>query len=718
MKRLILIYGSLLTAFAALLWFLLDTGGQMQAPSSPVSSGAAGPSQGHLQVFGGELLHNLGQPMGVLILQIIIIVIFARLFGLLFHRFRQPVVIGEVIAGIVLGPSLLGGFFPGAFDFIFPASSMDNLHLLSQIGLLLFMFIIGMELDTRVLGRKAYTAIFISHTGIMLPFTAGVLLALFLFKSFAPAGVSFTAFALFMGIALSITAFPVLARIIQERGMTKTRIGTLALTCAASDDITAWCILAAVVAIVKAGNLSNAIFSMLLSIFYVLVMIYLVKPLLKRMGDIYTSKEAFNKTVVAFILILPFASAGITQMLGIHALFGAFLAGVIMPQKSSFKSVLVEKIEDVSLVLLLPLFFAFTGLRTRIGLLDNAYLWEVCGLICVTAVVFKLGGSSLASRLSGNSWRDSLTLGTLMNTRGLMELVVLNIGYDLGILKPEIFAMMVIMALLATFMTGPVLNLLRKRKKGFHSRDDRQDSFRILISFAAPRTGSHLLRLASALQKHSGGQTEVTALHVTPTSELSIQEAIIYEQESFMPIKSTAEELDIPVDTFYRASEDITYEIISFSRKGNFDLLLAGSARPLFNANVLGGKIKNLLEAADCMTGILLEKNFKGIRHTLVLHEGPQDNFLLRLAERILADEKQKVQLLDVNGSFSMPEEQQDLTSFIQVINGVRMNKAFLEDFDLLLISLSYWKKISASGDEWMADSPSILIVKNKREIK
>jgi len=316
---------------------------------------------------------------------------------------------------------------------------------------------IGLELDIHLLKHKAHTAVVVSHASIIIPFAMGVSLAYFLYVSFAPPHISFLAFGLFMGIAMSVTAFPVLARILHERGLTKTSVGSLALTCAAADDVTAWCILAAVIAIVQAGNLFSAVFTVLLALVYVFAMLKLVRPWLGRLGDKPAGAEGLNKTFVVICFVVLFLSALTTEVIGIHALFGAFLAGASMPTQAGFRKVLASRIEDVSVIILLPLFFAFTGLKTQIGLLNDGLTWLICGLIITVAVAGKFGGSLLAAKFTGQSWSDSLAIGALMNTRGLMELIVLNIGYDLGVLSPTIFTMMILMALVTTFMTAPAL---------------------------------------------------------------------------------------------------------------------------------------------------------------------------------------------------------------------------------------------------------------------
>ncbi len=409
-----------------------------------------------------SFLQALSSPVVIVILQLIVIIFSSQLFVAVFRKIGQPAVIGEIIAGIVLGPSLLGMLMPELSAFLFPKSSLGNLQMLSQVGLVLFMFVIGMELNIEFLRKKAKAAVIISHASILVPYLLGVLLALFLYKSYAPANIPFYAFTLFLGIAMSITAFPVLARIIKERGIVHTRLGTIALTCAAADDITAWCLLAFVIAIVKAGSLGASIYTILLTVAFIVLMLYGVKPVLRRVIERRNAAGTITRASIALVFTVLLVSAFISELIGIHALFGAFLAGTIMPQSFNFREQVIGKTEDVTTVLLLPLFFVFTGLRTQIGLLNDAGAWGICLLITLVAVVGKFGGSALAARVTGENLYSSLAIGTLMNTRGLVELVVLNIGYDLGILTPKLFAMFVLMALITTVMTNPLMNKLNR----------------------------------------------------------------------------------------------------------------------------------------------------------------------------------------------------------------------------------------------------------------
>jgi Kef-type K+ transport system membrane component KefB len=471
MKRNIFLYLLIISGFAFLTWFVIDKGsylsdknihknqtGLIVDPSTIKKTVAIIPDA--TESVQQQFISNIQSPLSLLLLQILVILIVSRIFGFLFSKIGQPSVVGEMVAGLFLGPSIVGLFFPHFSEFIFPKDSLKTLQFLSQIGLTFFMFIIGMELEKEKLRHKAKNAVVISHASIIIPFFLGVTLSYFIYEKFAPEGVRFLAFALFMGIAMSITAFPVLARIVQERGLTKTPLGAMVITCAAADDVTAWCILACVIAIVKAGSILSALFTIVLAFLFVVVMLFFIRPLLKKLGQEMTAKKIVNKAVISLSFFILLISAYLSEIIGIHALFGAFLAGVIMPNNLELKKLLAEKLEDISVLILLPIFFVFTGLRTQIGLLNEGHLWATCLLVIFIAVIGKFGGSSLTARLIGQSWKDSLSIGALMNTRGLMELIVLNIGYDLGVLSPEIFAIMVLMALSTTFMTGPLLNLI------------------------------------------------------------------------------------------------------------------------------------------------------------------------------------------------------------------------------------------------------------------
>lgn len=375
--------------------------------------------------------------------------------GQLFAWLGQPPVIGEVMAGIALGPSLLGTHVSAM---ILPSSVAPFLGVIAQLGVLLYMFTVGLDLHIGQLRERAHAAVAISHASIVLPFVLGAGLALALYPRLASSDVPFTSFALFMGVAMSITAFPVLARILADRGMLRTQLGVIALSCAATDDVTAWCLLAFVVGIAKA-EIGGAVSVIAGTLLYIAAMLVVVRPLVKRVVKRWPSGP-LPRTAVAFSFVALLLSALTTEYIGIHAIFGAFLLGAVIPHDSSIARVLGRQVEAVVDVLLLPAFFAFTGMRTRIDLVSGVEPWLICMLIIVVATLGKFGGTFVAGRFTGLDTRNAAALGALMNTRGLMELIVLNIGLDMKVISPTLFAMMVIMALVTTMGTAPLLSLL------------------------------------------------------------------------------------------------------------------------------------------------------------------------------------------------------------------------------------------------------------------
>ncbi len=456
MKRSVLLYAFTLLVFgsgmAAILWF-----------GSPATEPLSVPAP-----IAPDHTKNTWTKLPLLLLQLSLIIGFIKIFSALFRRFGQPRVVVEILAGIVLGPSILGYFWPASTAFLFPENSLPTLEMFSQLGLILFMFVVGLHVDINSVRQRANVAISISHTVIIFSFFLGVSSAWFLYPRFAGPSIEFLPFALFMGIAMSITAFPVLARIISERQLKDSPIGVLALTVAAIDDITAWCLLALVVAIAKSGPLTDALITLSLTIAHIGLMFYVVRP-----GINYWLQRNFNasstdqdRTWMTMTILLIFLSALTTELIGIHALFGAFLAGVIMPKMPQLRQRAAERVEYVSELVLLPLFFALVGLRTRFDGLTSADLWWICAWITLVAITGKMVGGALAARLSGHAtWREAWLLGALLNTRGLMEIIILTIGYELGILSTDIFTILVLMALITTVMTGPLVTLFTGRRQ-------------------------------------------------------------------------------------------------------------------------------------------------------------------------------------------------------------------------------------------------------------
>jgi Kef-type K+ transport system membrane component KefB len=732
-----LFYVSITGGFTALMFWIVSKGKALEIGRNVVEKSS---KDTLFMQFFKSLVHNLEHPLAILLLQIITIIIVARFFGWIFRKIGQPSVIGEIIAGIFLGPSLVGMYFPEYSAMLFPADSLGNLQFLSQIGLILFMFVVGMELDLKVLKNRANEAIVISHASIVIPFTLGIGLAYFIYYRFAPAGVPFLSFALFMGIAMSITAFPVLARIVQERGIHKTKLGAIVITCAAADDITAWCILAAVIAIVKAGTFASSMYIISLAILYVLLMLFVVKPFLKKIGDLYATRENLSKPVVAIFIVTLIISSYITEIIGIHALFGAFMTGAIMPDITKIRKIIIEKVEDVSLILLLPLFFVFTGLRTEIGLINGTYLWQITGLIILVAVVGKFFGSALAAKFVGQNWRDSLTIGALMNTRGLMELIVLNIGLDLKVLTPEVFTMMVIMALVTTFMTGPVIDLIdfifNKKVEVLPITVGETNKFKILISFGTNEKGRSLLRLANSFVKKQKENTNVTVLHLSLSDEVHSYNLKDYEKETFEPILNEATLLKQEVTPIFKSTSDIEGDIADIATRGEFDLILVGLGKSIFEGSLLGkvlgfttriinperlldkftgkeglfenspfdDKTRLLISKSKMPIGILVDKDLTEINEIFVPIFGIEDAFLIEYAQKLIYNNEAKATVLEINDQVK--------NNFISIISESEMKAGFLAKQDLMVISLDSWKKLVDAQSVWLSTVPSVLIIK------
>ncbi len=442
--RSLLGYGLMLAGAGGLFAIIRLIGLHLVAPA------ASAPSSVTAATAPGTLAHVL--------LALLVILIAAHSVGALFRRLHQPPVVGEMIAGILIGPSLLGRIAPAAFAFVLPAPVVPYISVLAQVGVILYMFLMGVELDTGLLRNRAHSSIAISHASILGPFLLGSALALWLYPLYSNSAVPFTVFALLLGVAMSITAFPVLARILSDRGMHTSRIGAVALACAAVDDVTAWCLLAFVVSVAHAQP-ARVLMTLLLTAIFIAAIFLILRPGARWYAARYARRSGGQDAMLVACAALLLASV-VTEGIGIQALFGAFLVGVVIPHDSQLARDLVQRLEDLVVVLFLPAFFVFTGLRTQIGLIHRWGDWGVCLVIILVASLGKFLSGAAAARLTGLYWRQALSLGALMNARGLVELIVLNLGLDLGVLTPTLFTMLVIMAVATTLMTAPALNAL------------------------------------------------------------------------------------------------------------------------------------------------------------------------------------------------------------------------------------------------------------------
>ena len=749
----IVFYIFMIVLFGALMYIIAKEG-EYHQKTGIVSSANTSPEnlKEGLNSFSNLFVEQIQSPFGILLLQIIVILLFCRIFSGIFRLIRQPTVIGEILAGILLGPSILGHFFPSIAAFLFPPDSLGNITLLSQFGLILFMFVIGMELDIDQVRKKLKETILISHAATIFPFFLGMLTAYFIYDQYAASQTPFLSFALFIGIAMSITAFPVLARIIQEKGFTKSHLGTISLASAANGDITAWCLLAIVVAIAQTNSLLSAVYNILFSVVYMLIMFLIIRPFLRMVGQIYHNEEVIDKGLVAFIFFVLITSSFFTEVLGLHALFGAFMAGVIMPADIKFRKIMSEKVEGVSLSLFLPLFFVSTGLKTEIALLNTPALWTLCGIFILVAIVGKFGSATLTARFVGENWKNSLYIGALMNTRGLMELIILTIGYEMHILTQPIFVMLVLMTLVTTFMTTPLLAFIhfcfriKKKITDTIKPDYPEKVFKILLSFGRAGSGKALLNVAHQMFAQRENQQEVTALHFTTNTDVNPLQRASFEEVSFAPILEEAKSLGMQIQTRYELSNNVGQDVTNISNEGGYDFLLVGAGITWSNlpndraANqywdfkknryfkldswflpneLLKDKTKMFIEQTRCPVGVFVNRDFEQADKILLILDSEKDLYLLQYAETVLKTTKGSIAILDKTKPKDSGHERikNRLTLFFEstqkasVLPEKEITASLLNYYNFMLISYITWNDVSEHYKEALQLMPSTLII-------
>ncbi|WP_375468948.1 cation:proton antiporter [uncultured Nostoc sp.] len=638
----------------------------------------------------------------LVLVEVLIVIGLSRLVGLGFRSIKQPLVIGEIVAGIMLGPSLFGLVAPHLAVTLFPPETIPFLNVLSQVGLIFFMFLIGLELNPKYLSGQLEVAVLTSHVSILVPFSLGTLLAVILYPLVSNASVSFTAFTLFLGAAMSITAFPVLARIITEKNLQGTRLGTLALTCAAVDDVTAWCLLAVAIAVARTGDFAGAIPTIIASIVYIGLMLTVGRWFLKGLAKHYLRAGRLSQLLLAGIYMGVVASALITELIGIHLIFGAFLLGAAMPKNEDLVRELAVKTEDFVLIFLLPIFFAYSGLKTQIGLLNRPELWLLCALVLGVAIAGKYVGTYVAARVSGISKREASALGWLMNTRGLTELIVLNIGLELGVISPLIFTMLVIMALVTTFMTSPLLEWTYPKKlirldvmkpqleaeTGIDTSAVSEASprpYRILVPVANPSTQKGLVQLAVALAQPAVG----IALNyrypavVNPLSLIEFQEDYAFEStpvEADRLIAQRRHQLEELINTLeppetrscvhpiVRISSNVARETAQIATLEQVDLILVGWHRPAFSSNRLGGRVGQMLTTAPVDVAVFVDKGKERLESLLVPYSANiHDDLALILALRLLINrETCMLQILQIVSNNTKEELSYELHTMME----------------------------------------------------
>jgi Kef-type K+ transport system membrane component KefB len=749
-------YVIMVIIFTSLMYLLILKGESHQGQGIVMPREEAPGNLGEgLSVFYELLLNHVRSPFGILLLQIIVILVCCRFCGWLFLKIKQPTVIGEILAGIILGPSILGYWLPGVSAFIFPPESLDNIGLLSQFGLILFMFAIGMELNITEVRSKLKETILISHTSIIVPFFLGMLMAYFIYDHYAGKEVPFLSFALFIGIAMSITAFPVLARIIQEKGLTKTHLGIISLASAANGDIIAWCLLAVIIAIVQAGSMLSAVYNVLFSALYIALAFLVVRPFLRMVGQVYHNEEVIDKGLVAFMFLILITSSFLTEILGLHALFGAFIAGVIMPSDVKFRQIMAEKVEAVALSLFLPLFFVLTGLKTEIGLLNTPGLWGMCGLFILVAVAGKFGGAAISARFVGESWKNSLYIGALMNTRGLMELIILTIGYEMNILSPTLFTMLILMTLFTTFMTAPLIFLIKLLYRG-HSRlaafkrQEQAETFKVLLSFGRAGNGQIMLNVAQQMFSKTNRQLEITALHLTSGPDVNPLQTGSFESVSFNPILHEAEKLGIRLRTRYEVSNHVGEDITSIVNEGEYNFLLVGAGITwsnlpndiaanqyrrmaqkryfkslsgmeswLFSASMLKDKTRLFIRQSQCPVGVFINRDFESATRILVIMDSEKDFFLFSYLETLLKCTRGAVAVLNRRKPEILGKEipNEKLKHWLathetaMLLPDKELSAGLLKEYNFMLVSYKTWNDISENNKESLQVMPSTLII-------
>jgi len=600
-------------------------------------------------------MHTLiADPLTHFIAQVVAIVALARLLGLVARRLGQPMVVAEMVAGILLGPSFLGLFWPEVGSALFSPDSLRVMSTVSQVGVVLFMFLIGLELDPRLLGGRGPASIAISYASVATPFALGAGLALYLYDGFADPSVTQVTFALFMGAFMSVTAFPVLARILAERRLLRSRVGAVTIACAAAADVTAWCILAFVVASARTSGHGSALVTTAFAVAYVAAMLLLVRPLLVRLAARVATPDAMSQNLAAVVLVLVLVSSWLTELMGIHAVFGAFLFGAVLPKDGGFARALVEKLEDLIIIALVPLFFAYSGVRTEVGLLDSGQDWAICGLILLVGTLGKAGGGTVAARLSGLSWRESGALGVLMNTRGLMGIIVLNIGLDLGVISTALFSMLVIMALFTTIMATPLLQWIYPAEAmardlveslevaGPGGAAARAAGERVLVCLSHAGAAPGLVEVAAGL---AGGErpARLYALHLAPTGDrpsVHLGEPDEAVPAALLAACASAEERAVELKTLSFVSPDPADDIVRVAAVQSADLVLLGCHKPFLGRSSLGGVVGEVLRQTSSAVAVLVDRGIEAPRTVLVaFRDSPDDRAALLLAGRLAGAE-------------------------------------------------------------------------------
>ncbi|KAK9479422.1 Sodium/hydrogen exchanger family-domain-containing protein [Lipomyces japonicus] len=615
-------------------------------------------------VFGGSnpSEYNASDPIVLWIIQLVIIIVFCRILYYPLSFIRQPKVIAEVIGGVLLGPSVLGRI-PNFNQTIFPAASIPGLTLTANIGLVFFLFLVGLELDLSLMAKNLKIAGSVAVAGMVLPFGCGFAIAYGLYHNFHEADeagiqdrISFGLYGLFVGVALAITAFPVLARILSELKLLGTTVGTIVLSAGVGNDVAGWILLALTVALVNSSSGIVALWVLLVAVGWVVFLMVLVRPalrwLVRRTGSF---ENGPTELVMISIFLLVMISAFMTDIIGVHPIFGGFVAGLVVPHEKGFAVKITEKIEDIISLFFLPLYFTLSGLKTNLGLLDDGQTWAYTIAIIVIAMATKIIGSSVAARLSGLLWRESLAVGTLMSCKGLVELIVLNVGLQAGILSQRVFTMFVVMALICTFITTPatmsVYPASYQRKVAAWRRGDidwsdevqsiRRVSSDTIYPAAPTRLTILLSRVDSALVAFLDlliprSEKECMLVHAVDIRELTDRTSsrMRISAEEYQDLDSSVHSF-MSIAPVWRSAivngdvaivPEVDFPAAVNEHLDNAELVIA----PYKSSDYHSHRIVNSALQNSCNLAILVPNDAKiSIKHVVVLYAGSSDDVLL-----------------------------------------------------------------------------------------
>jgi len=553
-----------------------------------------------------------------LLAQIALILAFTRLMGWVFSRFRQPQVLGEIIAGIVLGPGVLGWAAPQTHQQLFGPQTMPILATLSQFALIFVVFLIGLQLDPAQLKArgKAITSISLLSTAIPL------VLGFFVTAAFYPWTI-----ALAVAIALSVTAFPVFSSALHSREIA--RAAALITTFAT------WLLLLTLILLQR-----HSLHTTVATALYLAAMALLIRPLLGRLALIFEQRGRLGHNMLAAILLLLIASSWMAHRIGLHALFGALLLGVIMPRNAKFIRHLTEKLQDFVFVLLLPLFFGYLGQNTQINLLNSPQMWMVALLLLSIAAIGKIGGTFLAGQLANLPWRDSTAVGILLNTRGLMFLIIVSVAFQLHLISAPLLAMLILIGLATTAMTMPLLNWLCTAPSPAPDQSAKAAQFCVLIPISLPKSGGPLVQIADALIGPARASGQLLALHLRRPMEHESLHPLPDESESdasLMPLLSQAQARALPVQPIAFVSNDIPTDIAQTAANQSVNLVLMGYHNPIFGKAMLGGTVHRVLSTCPADVGVFVDRGLRNIDRILIPYLGsPHDALALELAARIV----------------------------------------------------------------------------------